>query len=189
MWANVLCSERALNFSTSAFLNFEHQGQIWKLRTYFSWCRASSSQICQCLLLTRDAIVAFNHGSIINSGDAQTYWLGNTRTNVSSVSIFAFSGGAALGHVANVFNNLDMASPHRVVQVLPMELTNWDSYISMPSMCVGGFGHWFIDNTHLVENSIWLGVSFGAFAASESALLCEAALAHVCAVVGVEPRT
>lgn len=91
--------------------------------------------------------------------------------------MLAFSGAAAIGQVANVFKYFDMAVPLRVVQILPMELTIRDSFISVPTMCVRGLGDWLVGGERCVDKSIWLGSSFGAFAASQTALLCETALA------------
>lgn len=64
--------------------------------------------------------------------------------SANDVSMTAFSGGAAIGQVANVFKSLDTASPFRLIQVLQMELAISESYLSMQTMCVRGLGYWFV---------------------------------------------
>lgn len=59
----------------------------------------------------------------------------------------------------------------------------------MPTMCIRGLAHWFIDDIRCVEHSIWLGVSLGALAASEGASMCEAALLQSRAIVALDSRT
>lgn len=77
-------------------------------------------------------------------------------------SLFAFCGGAAIGHVSDAFHSLDMAFPLRVTSVFPMELAIGNSFLSMPTMCVHGLGHWLHGEAHRVERQIWLGISLGA---------------------------
>lgn len=72
--------------------------------------------------------------------------------------------------------------------MLTMELTNRDSYISMPSMCVHGLGRQLFDDKCLVAHCIWLGWSLGAIAASEAAKSCEIALSQPRATVMLDNR-
>ena len=58
-----------------------------------------------------------------------------------------------------------------LISVWPMELTCWDSFTSVPSMCVRGLGRWLHDKVCFVECCMWLGWSLGDFATSAIVLL------------------
>lgn len=103
-------------------------------------------------------------------------------------SLFAFCGAAAVGHVANTFNFLDMSTPLQITSILPMELTVSDSCCTVSSMCICGLGQWLVGDWHRAEQSVWLGISLGAFVASEIALLCERSLSQPRAVVQLDSR-
>lgn len=116
-------------------------------------------------------------------------WVSEKSQFVDTGSMFAFSGGAAIGSVANVFGFFDMFCCLRVFQILMLALTICFSDMSIRTKCVCGLGHWLASATCCAESSIWLGSSLGALAASETALLLEMALAQSRAVVALDGRT
>lgn len=140
------------------------------------------------LLLLPDAAVRTKHAIITRQHLSEKTWCADQRPLVISGSVFAFCGGAAIGHAANSFKSFDAAVPLQVISVLPMELTIRDSHILIPSMCVRALGHWLVGEFHRGEHCVWLGWSLGVVVALEAVLLCEMALVQQRAIVALDSR-
>jgi len=118
----------------------------------------------------------------------KTVWLPKKTMQVYNGCVFAWTGNIRIGNIWKMFEPLDMAVPLPVVSISPMELTIRDSYFSMRTTCVQGFGRWLLGERHCVQNDIWLGVSLGVLGASEAVPLCEAAVAQPWAMVALDSR-
>lgn len=63
------------------------------------------------------------HKNVTSCSLAEQNMLVETNDFAENGSMFAFCGGAAIGHVADAFKSVDMATPLLVTSMLPMELT------------------------------------------------------------------
>ena len=146
-------------------------------------------KICQCPLLLPDDGVRVRHEIAV------VFCLVGSKTSFSKTAnvvdcgaVLAFVGAGLVGLAVNAFKTMGMAIALWLMEFLTIDLTMWDSYLSM-SAAICALIHWCVGEAGCVQHSIWLGSSFGALAVSEAALLCESALARSRAIVGLDPRT
>ena len=121
MHVGVAFVDRAL--SCSGCIIGQHQIPEHTSKANFIWYSLRNSHVFQCPLLLPADIVGVRHETAVDSClVGNKHWIATNQMIVDRGAMLAFSGVAAIGHAANAFKTMDIATALLLMQMLPVEL-------------------------------------------------------------------